>query len=70
MLRLLYKKREEQRRKKIKKKLFLLIKELEIKKNTRHNLKLKESKMRRKEKFKDSESFKRRLPIDKLKLML
>ena len=36
----------------------------------KHNLKLKESKTRKKERFKDLESFKRKLPIDRLKSML
>lgn len=48
----------------------LLIKEKEIAKNTRPNLKLKELRMKKKEKSKDSENFKKRQLIDKLKSML
>jgi len=38
--------------------------------NTRPNLKLKELRMKKKEKSKDSENFKKRPLIDKQKLML
>jgi len=48
----------------------LPIKELRIKENTRPNLKLKESRMKKKEKSKDSENFKKKPLIDKQKLML
>lgn len=48
----------------------LSIKEIRIKKNLKLKWRHKESRRRRKEKSRDLENFKKRLPIDKLKLML
>jgi len=48
----------------------LNIKEIKIKKNLKLKWRHKESRRRRKEKSRDLENFKKRLPIDKLKLML
>jgi len=48
----------------------LIIREQRIKKNSRHNKSIKGRKKRKREKFRDSENCRRRLLIDKLKLML
>ena len=62
-----FKKIKELEKKKNKKRKLLLIKKKEIEKNTRPNSKLKESRMKKKEKSKDSENFKKKLLIDKPK---
>jgi hypothetical protein len=69
MLRHSLKKKREPRRRRIKKMRSLHIKKQEIKRSTKLNLRLKELKMRRREKSKDSENFKKKLLIDKPKSM-
>lgn len=69
MLKPSYRRKEDKKKRKIKRSLFSHIKEQEIRKSMRLNSKLKESKMKKKEKFKDLENFKRKLLIGKQKLM-
>jgi hypothetical protein len=47
----------------------LLIKELKMQENMRPNSKLRELRMKKKEKSRDSENFKKKPPTDKQKLM-
>jgi len=70
MLKLSLKRLEENKRKQIKITRSENIKETKIRKNSRPNKKLKDSEKKKSAKFKDLENFKRRLLIDKLKLML
>ena len=58
------------KKKRIKSKPLLLINVLKIKRNTRLNLKHKDSRMRKSVRFRSSENYRRRLLIDRLKLML
>jgi hypothetical protein len=63
------KKKREPRKRRIKNKKSSLTKKLETRRSMKLNSKLKESRTRRREKFKDLESSKRRLLIDKLRSM-
>lgn len=58
------------KKKKIKSNLLLPINVLRTRRSTKLNLRPKDSRMRRSVRFKSSESFRRRLPIDRLKLTL
>jgi hypothetical protein len=69
MLSHLSRRKEELKKRRIKRSLFSLIRELGTKKSTKLNLRLRESRRKKKEKFRDSESSRRRQPIDKLKSM-
>jgi hypothetical protein len=70
MLKLSLKRLEENKRKQIKITRSENIKETKIRKNSRPNKSIKDSEKKKSAKFKDLENFKRRLLIDKLKLML
>lgn len=70
MLKLSLKRLEENKRKQIKITRSENIKETKIRKNSRPSKKLKDSEKKKSAKFKDLENFKRKLLIDKLKLML
>ena len=69
MLSHLSRRKEELKKRRIKKSLFSLIRELGTKKSTKLNLRHRESRRKKKEKFRDSENSRRRQPIDKLKSM-
>ena len=69
MLRLSLKNKEESKRKKILTTRLLIIRGKRTRKNSRPNKKLRDWEKKKSAKSKDLESFKKRLPIDKLKLI-